>query len=110
MAARVESAAAFFAASVLAVQDVPLPDGKVLQIRELSVGQRAEFSRAVAKDRDQAGAWVVAQCCLTPSGARLFEDDDIPGLMASSPRFVEFLAGEILKFSGLVKDKPAGNV
>lgn len=109
MDGRFETAADFLAAAALAVRDVPLPDGRSIRVRELSVLARAEFSRTVAEDRSKAGAWVVAQSCLDSRGLRLFSDEQVGELMISSPRFVEFLAGEILKFSGLVKDGAPGN-
>lgn len=104
MGARIESADDFLRFAGLATQDVPLPDGRSVRVQELSVLQRAEFARLVAEDRTQAGAWLVAQACVNSLGGRVFTDEQVGSLMASSPRFVEHVAEAVMRFSGLLKD------
>lgn len=104
-----KTAAEFFTAAALAQERVPLPDGGAVVIRELSALQRAEFARVQATERETVAAWLASQACMSDDGFRLFSDDDVGQLMVSSPRFVEHVALNVMRLSGLTKDAKPGN-
>lgn len=101
----IKSAADFFAAAALAEQELALPDGRAIRIRELSVLQRAEFLTVQRERSSEVPAWLCVQGCYSPEGFRLFADDDAGQLMLSSPRLVEYASLAILRLSGLLGGK-----
>jgi len=109
MSGQLTNAAAFFAAATLAESDVHLPDGLTVRVRELSILQRAEFSRKAKEDPVEAGAWLCAQACLDSQGFRMFADDQVGDLMLGSPRLVEHVAWAVMRLSGMSKGDEAGN-
>lgn len=109
MSGQLRTAEDFFTAAALAEQDVPLPGGKSVRARELSVLQRAEFARRSNEDPQAAGAWLVAVSCIDHQGFRMFTDEQAGDLMLKSPRIVEHVALAVMRLSGLIRGD-AGNV
>lgn len=110
MSGQLTTAADFYNAAALGERDVPLPGGQTVRVRELSVLQRAEFSRRTKEDAHAAGAWLVEQSCIDGQGFRMFPDGAAGDLMLKSPRVVEHVAVAVMRLSGLLGDPGAGNV
>ncbi len=102
---------------ILAAQDLDaemleIPEWDVIiEVRSPTAGDRARLltqfvnpdSGVVENDKMQAA--VAVMCCFDPeSGERLFDEDDIPALMAKAARPVERIFRVGNRLSGLTED------
>jgi hypothetical protein len=80
--------------------------GRTVHIRELSLTARDEFSKALKESGQTAAVIVVVQRgAVKPDGSQLLTADQARQLGEKSADFVQALATEILKFSGLDDDE-----
>lgn len=102
---------AFFAALKPKVSDVTVEGFGAVHIAQLSVLE-VEAIRGVATDdaaKKEIGLRFVVYAVVDDDGARVFSDDDLDQLRASSNEAIESLATAVLKLNGLLKDETAPN-
>lgn len=87
---------------------VVLPGGDTLEIRKMTQAE-VEHSRKHYGKSDSAAKgmrYMVATCTLNDDGTPMFDAKDIDGELADMPYDdIETIAGEVLKFSGVMKDE-----
>lgn len=102
---------AFFAALKPKVTTVEVEGFGAVRIAQLSVAE-VETIRGVATDdaaKKEIGLRFVEYAVVDDDGARVFTDDDLDQLRASSNEAIEALATAVLKQNGLLKDDAAPN-
>lgn len=88
----------FFSAFAPQAGEYPLPDGQVLPIRELTLGERGRLHKAAESNPIQAQALIVAMGC------ELFDENDIEQIQGLPGDLVSGIADAILDLSGLGGD------
>lgn len=102
---------AFFAALKPKTSDVAVDGFGTVRIAQLSVAE-VEAIRKVATNDDakkEIGLRFVVCAVVDDDGSRVFSDDDLDQLRASSNEAIEALATAVLKLNGLLKDEAAPN-
>lgn len=99
----INSASDFLAAASLRKSIITI-DGKQIQIQELSIEARDDFSEAYKQSPRMATAAVLAHGVIGHDGAPLLSKQQAEEVMASSGSFAKKVAEAILELSGLGDD------
>lgn len=103
---------AFFAAIKPKTSDYTVDGFGAVHIAQLSVTEVEAIRGGVATDdaaKKEIGLRFVVYAVVDDDGARVFSDDDLDQLRASSNESIEALAAAVLKLNGLLKDDTAPN-
>jgi hypothetical protein len=96
------------AASAPLIMEVTVGAATV-RVRELSVAGRDEFLAASKEGNAAAAVTIVRLCVVDLSGRPLMTQEDAEKLAGQSGKFVQTLAEQILKMSGLSDDEGNGD-
>jgi hypothetical protein len=85
--------------------------GQVVHIRELTVGARADFLKALEADRSRATLVLVRAGVTDADGVPLFgRDEDAERLNEAAPSVTDEISRAVLRLSGLGDDDTAAEV
>jgi len=83
--------------------------GKTLNIREMSVRERAEFLSISDKTAALVPPFLVKTCVLNEDGSQMFSEADAKALAESSPGIIDQVATAVMELSRLNAGEDAPN-
>jgi hypothetical protein len=75
--------------------------GETVNVRELSVKERAVLLEMMDGQRGLVPAWLVQTCAVTDDGKPMFTAKDAEALAESAPAVVDAVAAAVMRASGL---------
>jgi hypothetical protein len=94
-----------------ATSDVTLDDGAVVKVRKLTEGEVQLLKKKYSTEATalEGLRFIVARCLVNEDGQRVLEDGDVSKLTEMDFDTIQSIANEVMKFSGLMKDKKSPN-